>query len=447
MPTLRTRSAKGSELSIAELDANFKRPVSQKTASYTCVVGDNRSLIECNHATTAFTITLGDAATMAGAETGDYEVTISNIGIAEVTVSPSGTDTINGTTNSISLIKDSSVTLKVNSTANGYVSISSVNTFGRKNAIINGNFDIWQRGTSQTTTEYGSDDRWINNNSGSTKTHSQQSFTVGQTAVPGNPKYYSRTVVTSVAGTNNYVVKEQRIEDVRSYAGETVTISFYAKADATKNIAIELYQDYGTGGSPSSPISGIGAQKISLTTSWQKYTATISIPSISGKTLGTNNDHFLALLFWFDAGSNYDARTDSLGQQSGTFDIAQVQLEPGTVATPFERRSIGEELMLCQRFYQYFSIGGERVPGMTSNYSRRSVTYLTQMRAGPTITVKDLAGNIGKLSYNTGGSDTNNATYYDVGADNNTCSIFFSSSSTLPEGANYLGTIYLDAEL
>ena len=58
---------------------------------------------------------------------------------------------------------------------------------------------------------------------------------------------------------------------------------------------------------------------------------------------------------FFDAGSNYNSRTDSLGQQSGTFDIAQVQLEEGSVATPFEVRPIGTELALCQRYYYRIS--------------------------------------------------------------------------------------------
>ena len=124
MPTLTTRAGKGTELSYTEGDDNLKRPVAQKTAAYTVVEADNRSVIECNHATTPFTITLGDAATMAGADTGDFEVTIANIGAAVVTVARAGTDTIDGAT-SIDLAQYESITVKVNSSANGYSVISA----------------------------------------------------------------------------------------------------------------------------------------------------------------------------------------------------------------------------------------------------------------------------------------------------------------------------------
>ena len=112
--------------------------------------------------------------------------------------------------------------------------------------------------------------------------------------------------------------------------GKTVTISFYAKADSAKDIAAEFYQNFGSGGSTGVPTF---IDKFSLTTSWQKFTATVVIPTISGTTIGAG-DH-LAFQFWFEAGSTFDSRTDTLGQQSGTFDIAQVQLEVGSVATPF----------------------------------------------------------------------------------------------------------------
>jgi len=242
--------------------------------------------------------------------------------------------------------------------------VSTLGTFGDvsgsplmfRNKLINGGFDIWQRGTSQTSSGYGSDDRWSNSHNGSTKTASQQTFTLGQTDVPNNPRYWSRTVVTSSAGTGNYVLKNQAIESVFTLAGQTATLSFWAKADASKNIAVEFAQSFGTGGSPSSYNTGIGVTTCALTTSWKYFTVTVSIPSITGKTLGTNNDHFLQVLFWFDAGSTFNSRTNSLGQQSGTFDIAQVQLEAGSAATPFEVRPIGLELSLCQRYYQVLPV-------------------------------------------------------------------------------------------
>jgi hypothetical protein len=222
---------------------------------------------------------------------------------------------------------------------------------GFRNAIINGNFIVWQRGASHSTLGYGSADRWGNFFTGSSSTMSLQTFTVGQTTVPGDPVYFCRMAVTSSAGVNNFVNLAQRIDDVRTFANRQVTISFWAKADATKDIAIELEQFFGTGGSPSSPVNNIGTVKKTLTTSWQKITHTVSVPSISGKTLGDGGS-FLGFQIWLDAGSSYNGRTNTLGQQSGTFDIAQVQIEPGPIATTFENRTPTMELLLCQRYYE-----------------------------------------------------------------------------------------------
>jgi hypothetical protein len=221
---------------------------------------------------------------------------------------------------------------------------------GFRNAIINGNFDHWQRGTSFTGSGYGAD-RWINVRVGSACTMSRISWALGGDPTGANASFACRMTVSSVANAANAVNLTQRIENVRSFSGQTVTVSFWAKADAAKPIALDLAQAFGTGGSPSASVDGIGAQKFNLTTSWAKYTATISVPSISGKTLGSSGNDYLSLVIWFDAGSNFNARTDTLGQQSGTFDIAQVQVEAGPVATPFERRPIGTELALCQRYY------------------------------------------------------------------------------------------------
>ena len=253
-----------------------------------------------------------------------------------------------------------------------------------RNHLINGCFRVWQRGTSQTSTGYESDDRWLNLNGGSTKTHSQQPFILGQTDVPGNPQFFSRTVVSSVVGAGNYTTKHQKVESVRTLAGQTATLSFWAKADAPKNMAVEFYQEFGNGGSPSAAVSGIGVTTIALTASWKYYTVTVNIPSISGKTLGTNNDDNVQVIFWFDAGSTFNARTNSLGQQSGTFDIANAMLEAGPTATPFERRPYSVELGMCQRYFEIINMAGDYIEGQNTTYLIQSYGMKVTKRATPT---------------------------------------------------------------
>ena len=252
-------------------------------------------------------------------------------------------------------------------------------------AIINGNFDIWQRGITQATNDYASDDRWENQHVGSSKVATQQAFTVGQTDVPNNPTYYSRTVGTTAEAAGNYVRKVQKIENVNSFSGESVTLSFWAKADASKNMAIEFVQDFGSGGS--ADVTSIGSQKIALTTSWVKQEVTISITSISGKTVGT--DSSLNLILWFEAGSDFNARTDTLGQQSGTFEIAQVKLEKGTVATEFIPKTYAEEKIDCFRYFERkysTDVSASVASGVyiTSTQAQLMINY-TEKRIDPTI--------------------------------------------------------------
>jgi hypothetical protein len=255
-------------------------------------------------------------------------------------------------------------------TVTGDLTVPSINNgplAGFRNAIINGNFDFWQRGTSVTgiANDQYLADRWAHLRVGTTANVSRQAFTVGQTDVPGEPVYFHRTVVSSVAAAGNALNFNQKIESVRTFAGQTVTCSFWAKADASKNIAFNLTQVFGSGGSPSAAVVS-GVTTIALTTAWQKFAVTVSVPSISEKTVGSANDDALWVRFWLDAGSNFNSQTNSLGQQSGTFDIAQVQLEAGSVATPFERRPIGTELALCQRYAYAWGPGAQNVSTYSS---------------------------------------------------------------------------------
>lgn len=226
-----------------------------------------------------------------------------------------------------------------------YDEVELINYEGiRKNYIINGNFDLWNYGTSQTTSGSFSADRWFCSHAAITsKTASQQAFALGQTDVPGEPVWFMRQEVTTASAANEYCILTQRVYGVNTLAGKTVTLSFYAKADAVKNISIEFYQNFGTGGSAA--VAAIGVDKFGLTTNWARYTVTADITSISGKTVGPLN--YLEVVFWFTCGSDRAARTDSLGNQSGTFDIANVALVEGADLAPLVK-SVSEEQALCQ---------------------------------------------------------------------------------------------------
>lgn len=333
--------------------------------------------------------------------------------------------------------------------------ISQPGSFMFRNKIINGNFDIWQRGTSQTTSSYGSADRWYMQHSGSTKTASRQAFDLGQTEVPNNPKYFMRHVVTSVAGASNYVMPHHRIESVETLSGKTATLSFWAKADASKNIAVEFRQYFGTGGSPDSSVDAIGAQLVALTTSWARYTVTVDLPSVSEKTLGTDGNDWLGIYFWFDAGSDFDDRAASLGQQSGTFDIAQVQLEEGSVATPFEQKPLDTETQLCFRYFYSFiadAIGQRLSAGLANTTTAAIIPFdYLRMRTIPSGSYSNLeiysAGSIAITSLSAvSGTSIGGNNMYQVYVVFNTATMTAGYSTQIRATA-IGGYLFLDAEL
>ena len=225
--------------------------------------------------------------------------------------------------------------------------------FGFRNLVINGDFRINQRAFSSATADasFGFD-RWQLATSGGT-TYSAQTFTVGNAISGQEPINFARLVTTGQSGTGVYSILSHRIEDVRNCAGQTTTVSFWAKANSgTPKVAIEFEQNFGSGGSPSSTVQTYFGQ-VTLSTTWTRYVVTGLVPSISGKTIGTTaNASNLRLMLWVSAGTNYNSRTGSIGIQTNTFDFWGVQVEANNVPTSFEQRPIGVELALCQRYYE-----------------------------------------------------------------------------------------------
>jgi hypothetical protein len=220
-----------------------------------------------------------------------------------------------------------------------------------KNKLINGDFRINQRSFTSTTTSgtFGFD-RWLMSASNGTSTYSAQTFTPGAAPVAGyEGTNFARMDSTGQTLSSALTFLQQRMEDVRSFANQTVTVSFWAKAaSGTPKVSIETDQQFGTGGS--ARVTTYGGQ-VTLSTSWARYSVSFAVPSVSGKTIGTGS--YLGLYLWTSAGSDFNSRTNSLGIQTATIDFWGVQVEAGSVATAFQTASgsIAGELAMCQRYY------------------------------------------------------------------------------------------------
>lgn len=224
------------------------------------------------------------------------------------------------------------------------------------NRIINGAFDFWQRGLSSTAGGYVAADRWINVIGGGTVTMSRQAFAVGDTLGSNSPAFYLRQTVSGQTLASHNAQVQHRIEGVRSYAGQTITVLGWARRiSGSGNISLEAFQNFGTGGSPSAPTQGVG-QIITLTNSFAPFAVTINVPSVTSRVLGTNGDDYLGLIFWTSAGADFNARTNSLGLQTIGVDLWGIHIRLGThtvsAVDQYRQPEFGPELVRCQRYYE-----------------------------------------------------------------------------------------------
>ena len=320
-----------------------------------------------------------------------------------------------------------------------------------RNLIINGAMQVWQRSTSVsslTGSGYKTADRWRTNPSGGTYNQSRQTVPLGDSVV-GDFKYFLRHEVTT---GNNLTGIQQRIEDVQSVPEGTVTVSFYAKGTNPNagSITIGTKQVFGTGGSPSSDVEVAGAATLTLTSSWQRFNFQLTVASISGKTLGTNNDSYFQIQFTQADG---DTSTDAW-----TLDITGIQLELGSTATPFEHRSFGDELARCRRYFEKsYDVGTTPATSDysgTENWSVNSEgngntiirpSFNVEKRAAPTMVAYQATGASGSWNYERSGAAGTNTTTFDRKGTNG-CRAY------VPIGANFasayiFGHWTADAEL
>jgi len=254
---------------------------------------------------------------------------------------------------------------------------------GRRNIVYNGKMQVAQRSVSETglgaTTGYHTVDRFVLNmgNTAGRLTMSQESIT-DLSGFAKAVKLDCTTADTSIA-SNERLIFVQRFEgqDLQQIKkgtsdAERVTVSFYVKGNANATYTLELADEDN---------SRFVAQEFSVTSSWTRVVKTF-VADTTGK-FDNDNAHSMSLNIWLHAGSDFtggtftsntvhttanqrvgDNQTSFYDSTDRTFFITGVQLEVGEQATPFEHRSFGEELALCQRYF-------ERTEGIDS--SARSV--------------------------------------------------------------------------
>lgn len=152
------------------------------------------------------------------------------------------------------------------------------------------------------------------------------------------------------------------------------------KSNAYTTFQLRREYNYGSSGSSTEYDTFID---VPVTTSWTKFTHTYDAVDFSSKTIGSNNYYSIMFYWSTNQGSNK--------VRDGNIDITNVQIELGKVATPFEHRSYGEELALCQRYY--YEAGVQPIDlvgvGHSSGYSGVTsgrITFPVTMRATPTYT-------------------------------------------------------------
>ena len=349
----------------------------------------------------------------------------------------------------------------------GTVVTTASPSLGRRNLIINGAMQVAQRGTSTTGissgASYYTSDRWnFSVGTGGTWTATQST-----TAPEGFSSSYKVECTTANASlsTGSLVVLQQAIEGQNlqhlkygTANAETITMSFWVRSAKTGTYIAEIY-----GVDNARQISK--SYTINSANTWEKKTIVFE-----GDTVGAlDNDNNVSFwcVFWLVAGTDFTSGTLSTTWTANTnanrvvgqvnladtvgndFLMTGVQLEVGSVATPFEYRSYGEELALCQRYYQYYD-STDRLSAWgsaNSTYIFTANVLEKPMRAQPTVSLSGAAtfDAYHRSSYNQSSanihrnSGSKNAVILQLGN--------FSGITQGDPGGIYNATIKIDAEL
>ena len=232
---------------------------------------------------------------------------------------------------------------------------------GLRNRVINGDMRIAQRGTSfPAAANGGTLDRWQWGKSGAMVCTVSQSTDVPNDTFQSSYKVDVTTADTSIVSID-YATVIQRIEgyNVRDLIGTTFTLSFWVKSPKSGTHCVAFRNNLQNRGF-------VKEYSIAAANTWEYKTLTVTGGLITSGGWDWTNGTGLEIAFALAVGSSYQTTANSwntgnflatsgqvnvMDSVANDFFLTGVQLEPGPVATPFERRPIGMELALCQRYF------------------------------------------------------------------------------------------------
>jgi hypothetical protein len=290
---------------------------------------------------------------------------------------------------------------------------------GRRNLVINGDFRIAQRATSSTLSDYQTVDRWRSTNGSSPNGTMHQAQTTDGPANEGHAYSYKYTSTSSTSsvptGSDPWIKYEVASEDLTNLQlydwKKELTLSFWIKTNQPGQHSISLNSGNFSGANYTV------AYNID-STEWQKVIVTYPAPPIdlpSGNvglrlywSLGAGATYQVPLADtnrWQTGQGKYEAAGNKriAGINNAFVQIAGVQLELGKVATPFEHRSYGEELALCERYCQTYTGTDQEwiyIEGSQYNHKWWQINLKTPMRSDPSVTFPSVSAAI------TGGAGT-----------------------------------------
>jgi hypothetical protein len=316
---------------------------------------------------------------------------------------------------------------------------------GMRNRIINGDMRIDQRNAGASVTLGGGTytvDRFIGyNNTDGVFTVQQVTDVPTASGFTKSLKFTVGTVDSSLSATQ-YAIIRQRVEGYNvadlgwgAAGAKSITLSFWAKSTVTGTFACAILNS-------AADRSFLSTYVINSANTWEYKT--ITIPGDTSGTWVIDNGIGIQVDWNLGAGSTYSnatsgswltglylgltgaASTTFVGNSGATFQITGVQLEKGSAATAFENRQYGQELALCQRYYEK-SYEPATVPGTNSalgityqstgrdvgqSYGIYHTRFRVDKRTAATVVLYTLSGTAGQFSNNDSGSNIGNANIY-----------------------------------